>query len=129
MFGAVLLYRSWLFNPKRANNQEGATVRVADHRRSIATVPLPRAPSSHRAGGESWGAVGVAGQLDQRWRVHRRQAKPYAGGFHLQRVRAMAVTINPQVYTDVCSGMNYVISVTSVLIRVKLSWSLMIWLQ
>jgi hypothetical protein len=32
----------------------------------------------------------------------------------------MAGTINPQVYTDVCSGMNYVISVTNVLIRVKL---------
>lgn len=64
----VLLYRSRLFNPRRAAGHEGAAVRVAGRRRSVAAAPIPRAPSGHVAGGDSWGAVGVAGQRDQGWR-------------------------------------------------------------
>jgi hypothetical protein len=66
----VLLYRSRFFNPRWAASQEGAAVRVAGRWRSVAAAPIPRSPSGHGAGGESWGAVGVAGQRDQGWRVH-----------------------------------------------------------
>jgi hypothetical protein len=47
-----LLYRSRLFNPRRAAGLDGAAVRVAGRRCSVAAARLPRSPSGHGAGGE-----------------------------------------------------------------------------
>jgi hypothetical protein len=47
----VLLYHSRFFNPRWAASQEGAAVRVAGRRCSVAVAPIPRAPSGHGAGG------------------------------------------------------------------------------